>query len=62
MLTILSELLKYTKFTSLEVEMYNFQGGSNLFTQIFSVVNEKIKNLEFRTIIFNFAFKIFNNK
>lgn len=62
MLTILSELLKYSKFVSLEVDVYNFQGGSNLFTQIFSVVNEKIKNLEFRTIVYNFAFKIFNNK
>jgi hypothetical protein len=62
MFTILSELFKYTKYTSLDIEPYNFQGGFNLFTQIFSSINDKIKNLEFRTIMLKFAFLIFKNR
>lgn len=59
---VLSELLKSSACVALDGDPYNFHGGLNLFTQVFSSANGKIKSLEFKTIVLNFAFKLFKNE
>lgn len=61
LLSILAELLTFTSYITLDADPYTSQ-GQNLFQMIFSGVDDKVKNNEFKTIILNFAFKIFNNR
>ena len=63
LLGILAELLTYSPFVALDTEPFTFTNGVNLFVQIFSELNKKMtKKLQFLSIIYNFAFKILNNR